>query len=595
MPETPCPQSRCSGTCACARTAAALRPMAMTGSSTVAVSRPFARRWTTSSRSSGADVFLGADLFGRIAGHPIAGNRIIVPLARGRRPRLSARAGKFSATRLSVSHRRCRPVARERFSRSPSTDKQMRGEGVLLARRVLANSDARARVGQRRTTREGGISMRQIIRKDERGLALPMAVLLLLVLTSLMLAFVSLAQTEPMIAKNHLLATQARAQAEAGFERAVWALSQGAIAKATIPVPVPAIPLNAIDPALLPADNSIAPPPYDGVMYVSSGTTGGFVVKVTRKPGMGTNQREVEATGYAPNNTGPTRSHRIIRATVEKLPNVAFDTPCALCVKGDVGVGGNSAIDATLDTTCGNKLGVVSVGALTESGSASIKGAVDGNNTPNQSTDYKQNAPATDFDSITLSAKNFKTLRNLAKQNGTYFGPGSPNGTVASSPAYTGSVHFSASNQVKNGVVFIDTVSGNDIPTVMADQNPSDFASVSIDGNPFIGAPPTPNQFQGWIVVNGSLAISGNMKINGLVYVVNDLTYNGTGTGEINGLAVSQNIRDTTETAISTLVDPDSTTTGNSRVKFNCSYTRSSQFIPQNFRLQAGTYREVSD
>src|SRR5207244_11412723 len=103
------------------------------------------------------------------------------------------------------------PVARERFSRSLSTDKQMRGEGVLLARRVLADSGARARVGQRRTTREGGISMRQIIRKDERGLALPMAVLLLLVLTSLMLAFVSLAQTEPMIAKNNLLATQARA------------------------------------------------------------------------------------------------------------------------------------------------------------------------------------------------------------------------------------------------------------------------------------------------------------------------------------------------------------------------------------------------
>src|SRR6058998_2118024 len=285
MPETPCPQSRCSGTCACERTAAALRPIAMTGSSTAAVSRPFVRRSTTSSRSSEADV--------------------------------------FSATRLSVSRRRCRPVARVSSSRSLSTDKQMRGEGGLLARRLptgsgARDSGARACVGQRHTTRERGISMREILWKNERGLALPMAVLLLLVLTSLMLAFVSLAQTEPMIAKNHLLATQARAQAEAGFERAVWALSQGAIAKATIPVPVPAIPLNAIDPALLPADNSIAPAPYNGVMYVSSGTTGGFVVKVTRKPGMGTNQREVEAIGYAPGNTAPTRSRRRIVATVEK-------------------------------------------------------------------------------------------------------------------------------------------------------------------------------------------------------------------------------------------------------------------------------------
>ena len=433
--------------------------------------------------------------------------------------------------------------------------------------------------------------MREIIWKNERGLALPMAVLLLLVLTSLMLAFVSLAQTEPMIAKNHLLATQARAQAEAGFERAVWALSQGAIATAA----PAAIPQYAIDPALLPIDGSVAPAPYNGSVYVVSGTTGGFEVTVTRKPGMGTNQREVEAIGYAPGNTAPTRSRRRIVATVEKLPDVAFDTPCALCVKGDVGVGGNSTIDATLDTSCGNKLGVVSTGTTTRSGSADIKGAVDGNNTPNQSTDYQQNAPSGTFDSITLSAKNFNTLRALAQLNGTYFGPGSPNGTVASSPAYTGSVHFSASNQVKNGIVFIDTVSGQDIPTVISQQNPADFASVLIDGNPFIGDQSSPNQFKGWIIVNGALAISGNMKINGLVYVVNDLTYNGTGTGEINGLAVSQNIRDTTETAISTLVDPDSTTTGNSRVKFNCSYTRSWQFIPQNFRLQAGTYREVSD
>jgi hypothetical protein len=282
-------------------------------------------------------------------------------------------------------------------------------------------------------------------------------------------------------------------------------------------------------------------------------------------------------------------------ATVEKLPDVAFETPCALCVKGDVGVGGNSAIDATLDTSCGNKLGVVSVGGLTESGSASIKGAVDGNSVPNQPTDYQQNAPPYTFDSMTLSAKNFKTLRALAKLNGTYFGPGYPNGTAASSPAYTGSVQFSASNQVANGIVFIDTVSGQDIPTDIAQQNPSDFANVDINGNPFIGDQASPNQFKGWIVVNGSLAISGNMKINGLVYVVNDLTYNGTGTGEINGLAISQNIRDTTETAISTVVDPDATTVGNSRVKFNCKNTRSWAFIPQNFRLLPGTYREVSD
>ena len=429
--------------------------------------------------------------------------------------------------------------------------------------------------------------MRETIWKNERGLALPMAVLLLLVLTSLMLAFVSLAQTEPMIAANHLMATQARAQAEAGFERAVWALSQGAIAQDQA-APIPAY---AIDPASLPGNGSVAPNPYDGSFYLISGVTGGFEVTVTRT---GLNDRLVAAIGYAPGNTGPTRSRRRIEATVERLPDMALNAPCALCVKGDVAIGGNSAIDSTLDTSCGNKLGVLSVGDLVRSGSASIKGA-DGNTTANQSTDYQQNASPGVFDSITLNATDFKTLRKLAKKNGTYWGPGYPDGTAASSPAWTGSVDFNSSHQLKNGIVFIDTVSGQDIPTVVADQNPSDFGTAVIHGNPFIGDSASPNLFKGWIIVNGSLAISGNMKINGLVYTVNDLTYNGTGTGEINGLAVSQNIRDVTASAISTTFDPDSTTTGNSRVKFNCTYTRRWDFLPRGFSLKPGTYREISD
>jgi len=411
---------------------------------------------------------------------------------------------------------------------------------------------------------------------------------------------VSLAQTEPMIAKNHLLATQARAQAEAGFERAVWALSQGAIAKATPPT---AIPAYAIDPDQLgPIEPSDAPAPYNGIEYVISGTTGGFTVKVTRQPGMGKNEREVLATGYAPRNTGPTRSHRVIQATVWKLPDLGGDTPCALCVRGDVGVGGNSSVDGTSDVSCGSKLGALSVGTLTPSGSASIQG-LQGTPTPlpnEPGSDYKDGSTgstASSLDGITLSSNDFKALRELAKANGTYFGPGYPDGTAAPSPAWTGSVAFNSSHKLKNGIVFIDTVSGKDIPTLIADQTPSDFANAVIDGQPFKGDPKIPGDkdFKGWIVVNGSLAISGDMKINGLVYTVNDFTYNGTGTGEIRGLAVSQNIRDTSETAISTVVDPDSTTTGNSRVRFDCAATRSPEYIAQNFRLKPGTYREVTD
>jgi hypothetical protein len=213
----------------------------------------------------------------------------------------------------------------------------------------------------------------------------------------------------------------------------------------------------------------------------------------------------------------------------------------------------------------------------------------DGNTTDNQAgSDYLQNQtdPAL-FNGITLDAGNFKMLRELAKKNGTYFGPGYPNGTAAGSPAYTGSTTFSSSNNVKNGIVFVDTVSGTDIPTNPSAQNPSDFASLDIHGNPFLSG-----DFSGWIIVNGSLSISGNMAIKGLVYAVNDLTYNGTGTGEIRGLAISQNIRDTTATSISS---DDSTTTGNSRIKFNCANLNPPPGAPVGFALVPGTYRELSD
>jgi Tfp pilus assembly protein PilX len=76
------------------------------------------------------------------------------------------------------------------------------------------------------------MTTRQILR-DERGVALPMAMIVLVLLTTLMVAFALLARTEPVIAHNQQRTSQALAHAEAGFERAVWALSQGVIAPGT--------------------------------------------------------------------------------------------------------------------------------------------------------------------------------------------------------------------------------------------------------------------------------------------------------------------------------------------------------------------------
>jgi hypothetical protein len=430
----------------------------------------------------------------------------------------------------------------------------------------------------------------QIIR-DERGVALPMAMIVLVLLTTLMVAFALLAQTEPVIAHNQNRAALARAQAEAGFERAVWALSQGVVpppagsgVAGSLASPLP-------DPTGASPGPVTAPAPYDGSAFIQNGSSGGYLVTVkSLAPVARPHERQITSIGWTPTNTAAgTKSHRKIEATVQRFPLFAWETPCALCVRGDLQVGGNALIDGTSDPSCGGfKKGAVTSGNVDiTSGTAVIKG--DGNSTNNQiGTDYMQGQTDPNlFAGVTLTAANLKTLRERAKETNTYFGPGYPDGSPAGSPAWTGSVSFSASHKLKNGIVFIDTVSGNDIPTNQTDQIPADFANVDIYGNPFVSG-----DFTGWLIVNGSLRINGDMKINGLVYAMNDLTYNGFGTGEISGLAISQNIRDTNATAVSS---SDSSTTGNSRVKFNCNALQPPPQLNMGFTLVKGTYRELAD
>src|SRR5262249_60335523 len=61
----------------------------------------------------------------------------------------------------------------------------------------------------------------------QRGVVRAMALLGLLLLSALMVAFVFLSASEPVRANNQLQVAQARAIAESGVERAIWALNQG--------------------------------------------------------------------------------------------------------------------------------------------------------------------------------------------------------------------------------------------------------------------------------------------------------------------------------------------------------------------------------
>src|SRR5688572_29639132 len=171
----------------------------------------------------------------------------------------------------------------------------------------------------------GGLAM-TIMRRlhDERGVALPMAMMMLLLLTTLMMAFGVLAQTEPVIAANQLRVAQARANAESGMERALWALSMGALNPGTAGSLDNPLPGTA-------AATVTAPAPYNGSLFMTS-STGGWVVTVqTIDPIANPHVRRITAIGFTPTNDAADKrpkAHRRIQADFEILPDMGLKPPC---------------------------------------------------------------------------------------------------------------------------------------------------------------------------------------------------------------------------------------------------------------------------
>jgi hypothetical protein len=410
--------------------------------------------------------------------------------------------------------------------------------------------------------------------RDERGIALPMALMALLILSTLVIAFALLASSEPVVATNQKMVAQARSVAESGLERAIWALNNPADPNG-IPDPLP----------------GTAPAPFDGstgIPITVNGTQIGLAF-VTVTNGVNPNERNVVTVGWVPTNTGTTtKAHQKIQATVSKFLFRTSPPPAALTVAGEISAGGNVNIDSRTDLSCGAKDGTWSQGATTSGGSATIYGA-DGNNTANQTlsglgggvTDQRQGVPSSAFDPYILKNADMNTLKAYAQKNGTYFKGSAVQGMT-----------FNAGNKLPNGIVFIDTVSGNNID-YNADGTPcagctatSDFASVDIHGG--FAADPS-GVFSGMIVVAGSLTIAGNVTMHGMIYTVNDLTYTGTGNGEIDGAVFSQNARDVSSTTI------DTNTGGNAQINYNCNYASNpGGQLPQGFSVAPGTYKEVS-
>lgn len=385
------------------------------------------------------------------------------------------------------------------------------------------------------------------IARDERGAALPLAMVTLSLLAILVLGLSMLTASEPLIASNQLQSAHAQALAEAGLERALWAV-QRPQDQAGLPHPLP----------------TPSPAPYDGgrliVVLTRGVSTGGF--RLTVLPGAAPNERQVMSVGWMPTDDPADlrpKAHRRITATLWRVRVPAELAPCALCALGDLTLEESAVVDARADLACGGKSGAWASGTVSLTAGAMILGA-DGDDVPNGPADYRSGQPGEAADAWTLSEADLSALKRLARARGTYF---------------QGTVVFDAVHPAPEGLIFVDSTSGGPITATTA---PEELARVEMRG----GA------FHGWLVVAGSIEISGDARLRGLAYAQDGFTYRGSSPGRIEGQVIAAGRRGGTSVLSRTGEGPALT--------FDCSAaTDGDGTVPAGWRIKPGSYREPAD
>lgn len=383
--------------------------------------------------------------------------------------------------------------------------------------------------------------------QDQRGAVLPVALLSLLVLSVVLIGLAALSGQEPLIASNHVMIVQAQALAEAGLELALWAL--------TTPESPDGIPWSAR--AAAPYDGST----FIGVVTEPGGVLGGFRLTVS---GEGDRQREVTAVGLVPGDFGPLgRARQDISATLIRLRFPG--PPAGLTVRGDLTIGDGVTIDARADGGCGDRAGTWSAGVTTVGTGALVHGRAGDASIPNEPADIRQLQPAGAFDELAFSAAELQALKAVARVRGTY---------------YQGAVTFDASRQIPDGVIFVDTESGQPITDATA---PADLAAVRIGD----GATGAGGSFRGWIIVNGSLSVGGDVTLQGLTYVADRLSQ--TGTARLVGAAMAGHVRSTAPSVV------EARPAGEAAMAWSCEAGRTGGGrIPQRWMVKPGSYREAA-
>ncbi len=397
---------------------------------------------------------------------------------------------------------------------------------------------------------------------SERGVVLPMALLSLVIVSALIVGFSVVSAIEPTIANNQLAVAQARALAEAGVERALWALS------------------NPADAQGIPVSFTTPPSPYDGgrLVPVAAGghPVGGFRVTVTN--GSTAYERRITAVGFVPDDTtAGRRALRKITVTALNPQLIVKDPPAALSVRGELRAGGTLRVDSRTDGSCGPKLGTLARGETSlEDASADIRGAGGEGTARNRITDAAgglipaapgdivKNASGAVFDGFSLSDADLSALRAFAKVRGTYL---------------QGTVRFGAGNRMPDGIIVVDAAGGDGVLR-------SNLASVTIEP----GAPAdSSGVWRGWLIVNGSLTLDGDVQLRGLVYAQSTLDARAAGAVELSGALVSRNIRDLPGAGI------DTGPAAYLSIVYNCrdALTGGGK-VPGRWSVKGGSYREVS-
>jgi hypothetical protein len=380
---------------------------------------------------------------------------------------------------------------------------------------------------------------------DERGIALPLALITLAILSALMFALATLSASEPEIANNHFQSARARAFAESGLERAVWALSN------------PTAPGGLADP--LP---SSLPAAYDGTAFtwveqVGGVLQGGFRLAVANPTSTVAWERDVTVVGFTPNETKP-RAVKKLTATLMRIR--PFSPPCAVCINGPLQLDGTTTVDA--------RQGVSAVPAATrhcEDGPAPTSGSLStgatmsgddprvfgpGNEAPNEPEDRVAFAPSSAL-AFQLTAAETAALKALAQSSGTY---------------YRGAVTFGPGHHLPDGVVFVDTTTGVPFSALTADV---DMGQVTLEGGP---------PWRGWLIVAGSLTVTGNAQVDGLLYAQDRLTVRG---GTLQGALVAEHRK-----------HPGGSLIEAATITYDCGALRAAA-VPGGWFVRSGSYREV--